>query len=532
MAIPEKLESRQLNIAGKKKSINLIDSIESRKTDELVISICGAVGSGVSTVSDEIYKVLKSVGYTVKIIKLSKHITDFFRIDDIIDQYERIKTLQEKGNFIRENYGNDILSQLAIRDIFSFRDETFHAEQSEYEDIGEQLRQKRRHVTIIDSLKNPQEVDLLKKVYGNMFYLFGVLCNDNLRKERLIKKGMNDANAADLMQRDKEDKESHGQQLLKTLQHADFFIRNNRHNISSIEKPIKRFIDLILGQNNITPTINEFGMYIAESSARRSGCISRQVGASILTEEGDIVSTGRNDVPKPLGGLYGEEDGEDDCRCFRHFDHSCANQKNKDTIFNKIEQLIIAKTSEVEGIAGRSQEVASQIISSLKRDSEIKDLIEYSRAVHAEMDAITSAARNGNYSLRGTILFSTTFPCHHCARHIVAAGIKKVYYIEPYEKSLATKLHSDAIALDSQPSSPGKDKVIFTHFEGVAPKQYLHLFSCNNRKKDGKLINVDLISQHPTRPSFLDTFIEYESKVVEYVNSLINQPHGQNNIGE
>lgn len=51
--------------------------------------------------------------------------------------------------------------------------------------------------------------------------------------------------------------------------------------------------------------------------------------------------------------------------------------------------------------------------------------MEYSRSIHAEMDVITSMARKQNGDTKDKILFTTTYPCHNCARHIVAAGIKK-----------------------------------------------------------------------------------------------------------
>ena len=111
----------------------------------------------------------------------------------------------------------------------------------------------------------------------------------------------------------------------------------------------------------------------------------------------------------------------------------------------------------------------ANIINELKEDSEIKDLLEYS-GVSTLKWMLLPPQRNGAYPLKGTILYSTTFPCHHCARHIVASGIKSVYYIEPYEKSLAIKLHEDSIALDSQGVDSAGKKVVFLHFEGVAPK--------------------------------------------------------------
>ena len=74
-----------------------------------------------------------------------------------------------------------------------------------------------------------------------------------------------------------------------------------------------------------------------------------------------------------------------------------------------------------------------------------KSLIEFSRSVHAEMHAIINAGKLNGEKIRGGTLFCTTYPCHNCARHIIAAGIEKVYYIEPYIKSKAPELHDDSI---------------------------------------------------------------------------------------
>ncbi len=55
----------------------------------------------------------------------------------------------------------------------------------------------------------------------------------------------------------------------------------------------------------------------------------------------------------------------------------------------------------------------------------LDDLTEFGRVVHAEMHAMLDAARRG-VSTQGSTLFSTAFPCHNCAKHIVAAGIEEV----------------------------------------------------------------------------------------------------------
>ena len=63
------------------------------------------------------------------------------------------------------------------------------------------------------------------------------------------------------------------------------------------------------------------------------------------------------------------------------------------------------------------------------KSSRIKSLIEFSRSIHAEMHAIITGSQLGGDRMIGGSLYCTTYPCHNCARHIILAGIKKVYYI-------------------------------------------------------------------------------------------------------
>src|SRR5262249_28612530 len=128
------------------------------------------------------------------------------------------------------------------------------------------------------------------------------------------------------------------------------------------------------------------------------------------------------------------------------------------------------------------------------RDGRIGDLLEFSRAVHAEMDALLSAGRKGATTV-GSRLFVTTFPCHYCARHIVSAGVDEVQFIEPYPKSQALTLHPDSIQFEKgkrnwfPPSSQRAKgersdaegsgevgRVLFRPFTGVAPRMYRRAF--------------------------------------------------------
>jgi deoxycytidylate deaminase len=68
------------------------------------------------------------------------------------------------------------------------------------------------------------------------------------------------------------------------------------------------------------------------------------------------------------------------------------------------------------------------------RKSKVMDLLEFGRIIHAEMSAITDAARLG-IEIKDSTLYCTTFPCQICAKHIVAAGLDTVVCLEPYPKS-------------------------------------------------------------------------------------------------
>jgi hypothetical protein len=106
------------------------------------------------------------------------------------------------------------------------------------------------------------------------------------------------------------------------------------------------------------------------------------------------------------------------------------------------------------------------------------------------MEAVLACARSGR-SPREAPLYVTTFPCHTCTRHIIAAGIARVYYIEPYAKSKAFQLHNDAIT--DQEDTANEGKIPFLPFIGIGPRRYLDLFSLSlgtgypiERKVDGK----------------------------------------------
>ncbi len=108
-------------------------------------------------------------------------------------------------------------------------------------------------------------------------------------------------------------------------------------------------------------------------------------------------------------------------------------------------------------------------------------------------------------------MYVTTYPCHNCAKHIISSGIKKVFYIEPYEKSLATALHDDSICGNIDCKG-----VQFLPFEGVAPSQYQNRFRCVTTKKAaGKFVKINLAEETAAYAQLLDCFVDYEVKIVD-----------------
>jgi len=125
------------------------------------------------------------------------------------------------------------------------------------------------------------------------------------------------------------------------------------------------------------------------------------------------------------------------------------------------------------------------------RNAQLFDVIEYGRPVHAEMAAICDAASRG-VSIQQSTLYCTTFPCHVCASLIVAAGVKRVVYIEPYPKSRVPAMYPDSIALAHQEKRLS-GRVIFEPFMGVSPPRHADLFSWTPKKIDDVETRVDRV---------------------------------------
>lgn len=486
-------------------SNDLIDVIKGRRSQELIIGLCGAIGSGVKPLKTTLKKKLEDCGYDVYHIRLSDLIIKASGNNSLQDLsgYERYLLLQDAGDSLRKNHKKTILAALAIKEIATLRKMHYGKDK----ELGEVIKTDKKVAYILDQLKHPDEADLLKTVYNHNFYLVGLIRTEKERRVNLEEENILPEQIDELIRRDRKDNDSFGQQVEKTLFKSDYFIRNVYNQIQLLQESVERFIKLIHGVNGITPTHDEIGMHSAYSASLRSACLSRQVGAAIMDKNGKVIATGCNDVPAAGGGLYTSSTLKD-FRCVRR--GQCSNDRHKQLLKEEI-------TSVIRDFI-KDPHIINDLANKITSETKIKSLIEYSRAIHAEMDAIVSLARDNSESTKEKILFATTYPCHNCARHIVAAGISRVVYIEPYEKSLALKLHDDSISDIEE-----IEKVIFSPFEGASPSRYEDFFKFNSERKDrnGKVIFNGVNESYHVDTQYLDDYHSYELKITTIVNDML-----------
>lgn len=504
-----KSEAEQL-VDSQDKEVRLPEiHLNDRFTPELVIAFTGPIGSGCTHVAQRLKKIVQyEYGYTPNYIPVSPFIAHFAGENEENEwtAFERVRRYQKAGNDYRQQHGADVLAKHVVNDIHRHREAKrgFRDQSPALLPIPEP----RRVVHVIDSLKNPAEYRTLAQVYGGSLWLIAVFAPHDTRRKRLSNGGFTKAEIETAIEIDENEPFDYGQKVRKTVEFANFFIRNDSDQKGSVDVQLRRFMNLILGVGVVTPTIHEKGMAVASSAARSSACLSRQVGAAVYSKEGELLGIGANDVPRFGGGLYNAED-LNDARCFNWRNGNCHNDLEKGRLANQVVSVLTGLIP-----PDKVSEAVRRV-----RKSRLADLVEFSRAVHAEMEAIVSVARSGRRGVVEGRLYTTTYPCHNCARHIVAAGISEVYYIEPYPKSLASDLHDDSISTSSKDRGT---KCVFLQYEGVAPKNIESLFRIKKaRKQDGRALEVDPVQAVPMVDTPLDAIHEREDIVLATLPRLL-----------
>lgn len=460
----------------------MTNKITSLEKPEIFIGVVAPIGTNIDDTIDSICEKIPQYGYIAHSIR----VTDSFpmlqeKLEFPLELKE--KPLEDKyesyikfGDTIRTHFDDDsILASITIDKIVLKRSEIFSSTDKHPEGI----------IYIIRQFKRREEIELLRSVYGRQFFQISVYSKRNKRVDNLARKIANSHNSAEhnryreeaehLVRTDEHEIEDrHGQRVSDIFHEADFIV-NADTGRDKVGEQVKRLLDLAFGSNIISPTKMEYGLYIAKSASLRSLDLSRQVGAAVFSKSGEVISLGTNEVPKGGGGTYWCDEAHDDRDYKRRID---SNQKRKEEILAELLSII------KQDLPPNAREIAFNL-----EKNQFMDALEYGRVIHAEMSAIIDAARLGKPT-EGAVLFCTTFPCHMCAKHIVAAGISEVVFLEPYPKSLASELHADSISIDgeSRGDYDGFPSTVFRHFFGVSPRRYRDLFERKRRKdKDGRL---------------------------------------------
>lgn len=450
---------------------------------ELIFGLVGPIGVDMEAISEALGRSLKEVFYDPEVI----HITSLIRDDRIsvkIDEssyYKRYTSLISYANELRKLATT--AAALAGIAIIEIRDRRHRR-------TGSKETPAFKTAFIVRQFKRPEEIELMRRVYGRKFVLVSVFGSAADRRRILMDKIKSydpspktdpecERQAIDLIDKDQSQKDDdNGQRLSEVFHLGDVFV--DGVDPERGEKTIRRFIRAFFGDTKASPNKDEYGLYTAAAAALRSVDLSRQVGAAIFSPQGEVISLGCNEVPKAGGGTYWTDDP---APIFR--DVELGGDPNQDRrneiIYDLVDRLGREGflSSELRKTGGVQKRVNEMMKRSAIKDAQVMDIIEFGRIIHAEMSAISDAARSGR-AIQGATLFCTTFPCHLCAKHIVATGVSRVVYLEPYPKSYAQKLHSDSITFETDVEG----KVLFEPFIGISPRRYRDIFEKKKRKDE------------------------------------------------
>lgn len=379
-----------------------------------VIGLVGPFGSGCSYVAE---KIANTYGY--RLLSLSDVLRDEFKAKYPNKKKVARQDLQNYGDTIRKENGCDYLAKIICQKINSDKTKNY----------------------VVDSIRNPEEINLLRKSFA-LFFLFGVFAEPDLRWKRVKEKYNNDRRTFDEDdKRDSNEGIEYGQRVTDSFRMSDIILLNNENIIKGNKNEelfltkLKHDVDLVESKETFVPTYVETNMVIAYAESMRSSCLKRKVGAVIVDSAGAVVSSGYNEVPA----------ANNTCKCEYGM---CYRDKLKKDYKESLDSTIKRE---------KERESAFKLF---KKNFKILD---YCRALHAEENAILNVARIGaSAALPSATLFTSTYPCNLCANKIAQVGIKHIVYFEPYPMEEAKKILADK-------------GVVQEPFEGVTYNGYFRL---------------------------------------------------------
>jgi len=188
-----------------------------------VIGLTGTIASGKDAVMQILLRKFNAYHVTLSDVirgELEKRKSSFNRM-----------TLQDMGNEMRRQYGPHILALLAIE--YLPRD---------------------KELTVIDGIRNPGEIDYLKKKFGSMFLLIATDAPRERRFELLQQRGdpRDPQTMEEFVKVDDRDQginePVYGQQVAKCVERADFRIQNDG-DLAQLEQKVDEAMKIILAQH-------------------------------------------------------------------------------------------------------------------------------------------------------------------------------------------------------------------------------------------------------------------------------------------
>jgi len=300
---------------------------------------------------------------------------------------------------------------------------------------------------VIDALRNTYEIEFFKNRYSS-FYLLSILASQNIRSERLRKDfKFTKKTLKEVSSFEKNNKDISSQDIDTCIGKGDIFINNdvNEPSKHALYFQLLKYISLIKNPGMFTPTEDEKYMQVAFTARYNSGCISRQVGAVVVGDDGYIRGFGWNDVPEGhISCLYRTPDDllnnaqnmifseyERSTEFFDEINKLKPSEKNLPFCFKDIRNGI-EKRKEINKLSS-----IKKLKNNPKLIGKISNLIKIKnptreRALHAEENAFLQVSKSGGQSVSNGTLFTTDSPCQLCAKKAMQLKISRIVYIDAY----------------------------------------------------------------------------------------------------
>lgn len=380
------------------------DGLEILQAPELVFGLVAPIGVDLDRVTDVLTNALREVEYDVRTIRLTSVMKEI-PVGITVRDEPYIESFKDRilyANEVRRRLGDAALAALAISAIRTSRREHWQSNLSATDFAASQPEQTPvpKRAYLIRQFKRPEEIGLMRSVYGRQFIALSAYAPKSHRVSRIQERHTHSLTgmiaetvahkfADELVRQDaNEEAVAHGQNMRDAFPLGDVFV--DATSLAECEATLRRFISLLFGNNHITPTRDEHRMYMAKSASLRSSDLSRQVGAALFSVSGESLAVGCNEVPKAGGGTYWTGDAADARDFVKGFD---PNEHQKLEILVDLlhrlkegghlaQSLSRMKTAEVVGrkLLAESGDLAV-------RASKLMDIIEFGRIIHAEMSA-------------------------------------------------------------------------------------------------------------------------------------------------